>query len=213
MKKKLKKYIKDNLKPKKQSFSCSIAHSIKCIFFEEDECNDFNDIDELLPILNKESKKNHKEIEIKKQDKLIYDYIELNDFEDFTNNINDKDLSTYIKKHEEYNNFQKTLFKLIDARSLKDSDVYNKVHLDRRMFSKIRNDTKYHPSKETVILLGISLKLSEAELERLLESASYSLPKNNAFDLIIRFCFIHKIYSIDEINKYLEEYNCNLLNY
>ena len=37
MKKKLQKYIKDNLKPKKQSFSCSIAHSIKCIFFEEDD--------------------------------------------------------------------------------------------------------------------------------------------------------------------------------
>ena len=81
------------------------------------------------------------------------------------------------------------------------------------MFSKIRNDTKYHPSKETIILLGLSLRLSIAELERLLESASYYLPKNNTFDLIIRFCFIHKIYSIKEINEYLEKNNCELLNY
>jgi hypothetical protein len=211
MNKELQKYINKHLKPKPKRLSHSIANSIKCIFFEE--CDEDSDIDELLPILNKENKKSHKEIVTKKQEKLIYDYIDLNDFEDFTNSINDKDLKTYIHKHQEYSNFQKTLFKLIDERNLKDSDVYNKVHLDRRMFSKIRNDTKYHPSKETIILLGISLKLSQFELERLLESASYSLPKNNKFDLIIRFCFIHKIFDIIKINEYLEEYNCDLLNY
>ena len=77
------------------------------------------------------------------------------------------------------------------------------------MFSKIRNDTKYHPSKETIILLGLSLKLSISELEKLLESASYYLPKNNPYDLIIRFCFIHKIYSIKKINEYLEKNSLN----
>lgn len=197
----LQKYLNKKL-------SCTLPLNLKSIIFNEDEHED-----EILPIINKENKKNHKEIIPKIKTKLIYDYTDFNDFEDFTNCINDKDLNTYLKKHQEYYNFQKTLFKLIDDRSLKDSEVYNKVHLDRRMFSKIRNDTKYHPSKDTIILLGISLRLSEYELERLLESASYSLPKNNEYDLIIRFCFIHKIYSIDEINKYLEEYNCNLLNY
>ena len=197
----LQKYLNKKL-------SCTLPLNLKSIIFNEDEHED-----EILPIINKENKKNHKEIIPKIKTKLIYDYTDFKDFEDFTNCINDKDLNTYLKKHQEYYNFQKTLFKLIDDRSLKDSEVYNKVHLDRRMFSKIRNDTKYHPSKDTIILLGISLRLSEYELERLLESASYSLPKNNEYDLIIRFCFIHKIYSIDEINKYLEEYNCNLLNY
>ena len=60
----------------------------------------------------------------------------------------------------------------------------------RLLFSKIRNDKKYHPSKETVILLGLSLELNEQEIDILLNSASYSLPKNNRYDLIIRFCFI-----------------------
>lgn len=101
---------------------------------------------------------------------------------------------------------------MIDERNLKDSDVYNKVHLDRRTFAKIRNEN-YHPSKETVILLAISLELNEKELEDLLNSASYSLPKNNYYDLIIRFCFINKIYKIDDINKLLEQYKCNLFNY
>lgn len=105
------------------------------------------------------------------------------------------------------------LFKFIDDRNLKDSDVYNKVHIDRRLFSKIRSDTNYHPSKETIILLAIALELSEKELDDLLESASYSLPKNNNYDLIIRFCFINKIYKLTDINELLDEYMCKLFNY
>lgn len=126
-----------------------------------------------------------------------------------TTSIND-----YIEEHtNKYNSFQTLLFKLIDERNLKDSDVYNKVHLDRRLFSKIRSDNTYHPSKETVILLGLSLELSEKEIENLLESASYSLPKNNHYDLIIRFCFINKIFKLTEVNDLLDEYHCKLFNY
>ena len=103
--------------------------------------------------------------------------------------------------------------KMIDDRNLVDADVYNKVHIDRRLFSKIRNDKNYHPKKETIILLGLSLELSENEIEKLLDSASYSLPKNNHYDLIIRFCFIKKIYKISDVNDLLNEYGCKLFNY
>ena len=122
-------------------------------------------------------------------------------------------INTYIDDNKNENKFQTLLFKYIDERELKDSDVYNKVHLDRRLFSKIRNDIDYHPSKETVILLGISLELSENEIERLLESASYSLPKNNYYDLIIRFCFKEKIYDLKTINDFLDEYNQKMFSY
>lgn len=87
------------------------------------------------------------------------------------------------------------------------------MHIDRRLFSKIRSNIDYHPSKDTIILLGLSLKLNEKELEELLNSASYSLPKNNIYDLIIRFCFIEKIYDIKQVNDLLEEYNCKLFSY
>lgn len=122
-------------------------------------------------------------------------------------------IDDFIKQKNDYNDFQTMLFKLIDDRNLKDSDVYNKVHIDRRLFSKIRNSNLYHPSKETIILLGLSLELNEKEIEELLESASYSLPKNNYYDLIIRFCFINKIYKISKVNSLLEEYNCKLFSY
>lgn len=119
----------------------------------------------------------------------------------------------FIHNNKDENNFQKTLFKLIDDRDLKDSDVYNKVHIDRRLFSKIRNDSEYHPSRETVILLGLSLELNEQEIDNLLNSASYSLSKNNYYDLIIRFCFIEGIYKIKDVNNLLMSYNCKLFSY
>ena len=105
------------------------------------------------------------------------------------------------------------LFNYIDSKGLKDSDVYNKVNIDRRLFSKIRSSDDYHPSKETIILLAIALELTEEELEKFLGSASYFLPKNNVYDLIIRFCFSKKIYKLHEINSMLHDYNCKLLGY
>lgn len=125
-----------------------------------------------------------------------YDYAKINDF---------------INKNKDKKTFQTKLFKYIDDKNLKDSDVYNKVNIDRRLFSKIRSDINYHPSKETVILLGIALELSEYEIEDLLESASYSLPKNTTYDLIIRFCFKECIYDINQINEFLYDHNCKIL--
>ena len=147
------------------------------------------------------------------------DYLE-NDIERNTNyygmsklrESNNSGIEAFIDKHEQYNDFQTMLFNFIDNKNLKDSDVYNKVHIDRRLFSKIRNDN-YHPSKETIILLGLSLKLNIDEIIELLESASYSLPKNNHYDLIIRFCFIEGIYEIKDVNELLSMYGCKLFSY
>ena len=119
----------------------------------------------------------------------------------------------FIDNNKNENKFQKLLFKYIDDRGLRDSDVYNKVHIDRRLFSKIRSDIDYHPSRETVILFGLSLKLNLDEFIDLLDSASYSLPKNNYYDLIIRFCFIEGIYDIKDVNDMLSMYGCKMFSY
>lgn len=130
-----------------------------------------------------------------------------------TNEYQTSKIDNFINKSITNTSFQELLFKYIDERNLKDSDVYNKVHIDRRLFSKIRSNSQYHPSKDTIILLGLSLKLNEKEIEELLNSASYSLPKNNIYDLIIRFCFVEEIYDIKEINELLATYNCKLFSY
>lgn len=122
-------------------------------------------------------------------------------------------IDDFINQSKTENKFQKVLFNFIDEKELKDSDVYNKVHIDRRLFSKIRSDCDYHPSKDTVLLLGFALELKEEEIEKLLNSASYSLPKNNVYDLIIRFCFIEGIYELSEVNSLLDNYDCKLFSY
>ena len=122
------------------------------------------------------------------------------------------DINTYINDNKDDSTFQTKLFKLIDERGLKDSDVYNKVNIDRRLFSKIRSNKDYHPSKETIILFGLALELNEIEIEDLLKSASYSLPMNTTFDLIVRFCFKEGIYSLDKVNEFLYDHGCNVLN-
>ena len=125
---------------------------------------------------------------------------------------NANNINTYIKDNKEEDTFQSKLFNYIDSKNLKDSDVYNKVNIDRRLFSKIRSNKDYHPSKETIILLGLALELTEKEIEDLLRSASYSLPMNTTYDLIIRFCFKEKIYSLEKINDFLYDHDCKLLN-
>ena len=65
----------------------------------------------------------------------------------------------------------------------------------------------------SIMVLLMLLELSITELEELLNSASYSLPKTNHYDLIIRFCFINKIYRIIDVNDLLDEYNCELFDY
>ena len=131
---------------------------------------------------------------------------------DFECAYSESSINNFINENKEEDTFQTKLFKLIDERNLKDSDVYNKVDIDRRLFSKIRSNKDYHPSKETIILLGLSLELNEKELVDLLESASYSLPMNTTFDLIIRFCFKEGIYDINKVNEFLYDYKCKLLN-
>ena len=138
--------------------------------------------------------------------------LELDEYEE-NEKYKSTNINNYINDNKNENKFQTLLFKYIDERGLTDSDVYNKVHIDRRLFSKIRNDINYHPSKETIILLGLSLELNIDELLDLLDSASYSLPKNNYYDLIIRFCFIEGIYNIIDVNELLELYNCKLFSY
>ena len=149
-------------------------------------------------------------LEIKRA--FLGSYAKAAPMEDYCSMEASSNINNYINDNKEEDTFQTKLFNYIDSKNLKDSDVYNKVNIDRRLFSKIRSNKDYHPSKETIILLGIALELTEEEIEDLLTSASYSLPMNTTYDLIIRFCFKEKIYNLNQINEFLYDHNCKLLN-
>ena len=60
--------------------------------------------------------------------------------------LDEKLLEDFLNKYKNEKKFQTMLFEFIDRKNLKDSDVYNKVGIDRKLFSKIRNNEEYHPS-------------------------------------------------------------------
>ena len=107
--------------------------------------------------------------------------------------------------------FQQMLLNHIDRRGLKDSDVYHKANISRKLFSKIRSNEYYTPSKKTALAFAIALELNLDETLDLIGSAGYTLSDASIFDLIIKYCIIHKIYDIFEINNYLFKYTDQVL--
>ena len=102
----------------------------------------------------------------------------------------------------ESRSFNEILFSFIDKSGHKDSEVYKKVDIDRKLFSKIRCNSNYIPRRNVIIKLCLALKLSKVELNKLLNSAGYSL-SNSKFDLIISYCLDNNVYDLDQINDYL----------
>ncbi|MBR2603917.1 MAG: hypothetical protein IKE10_02740 [Bacilli bacterium] len=106
--------------------------------------------------------------------------------------------------------FNEILFSFIDEKGVKDSEIYKKVDIDRKLFSKIRCSSNYIPRRNVVIKLGLALCLNRNDFNRLLNSAGYSL-SNTRFDLVIAFCLDKKIYDLNIINDYLYTYTGTVL--
>ena len=102
--------------------------------------------------------------------------------------------------------FSEMLLRLIDEKKLKDSVVYKNANIDRRLFSKIRGDENYVPSKKTAISFCFALQLTLDEAKKLLETAGYTLSASSRFDLIIMYLIEHREYNIHFANIVLDEY-------
>ena len=92
-----------------------------------------------------------------------------------------------------------------------DIDVYKEAGLDRRVFSKIRNEKSYHPGKNTTIAIALALHLSREEAGEFLSFIGYSLNKMQKEDVVIRFCFDNQIYDVMVVNELLAHYGLPLL--
>lgn len=99
--------------------------------------------------------------------------------------------------------FSETLLGLIDRTGKKDSEIYKKANVDRKLFSKIRNNMAYKPSKTTALAFAFALELDVDETKDFIGRAGFALSHSSKFDVIVEYFLVNRNYNVFELNEVL----------
>ncbi len=102
--------------------------------------------------------------------------------------------------------FSEYLLFLIQSKGMTNAEVHKRAIVDKKVFSKIKNNPDHHPNKLTAMCLCIGAKLNMDETKDLLMRAGYALSPADKTDVIFSYFIEHEIYDMIELDIQLEEH-------